>query len=670
MEIVPNILFHNRYRLIEMKGRGSYGEVWLARDEQLDMDVAVKIFISLDERGLTEFGTEYRNTYGLNHPNLLHAYHFAMWEKRPYLVMPFCPGSAVSLVGNVDETTLWRFIRDVASGLSYLHSKDIVHHDIKPDNVLIDEKGHFVITDFGISTKMRSTLRRNSARGMNISAPLGGSMAYMGPEMFSSQAESVKATDIWALGATLFEMATGELPFFGQGGVLLLNGAETPRPNVPFSDALIDTIMACLAKETWDRPQAAQLVEIAKSALEGNPMVGFRSNPTPENDVTNVSWKNQSVDPMLDERGRSPLNNESGMGTIIEGEEIQIDQPRKKRNLIWLWILIPILVLVPVLWFIFGGNGAEAEDEMYSNCRTANEYRAFLKQYPDGKNSASARNRLAELIQDSVSRSQQLAVAEIVETEMMDSIQTAPAVSESKQLEEKKTVEKKQTQTSEVEKPYYEKPEKPTKPEKPENTTPVADDEIVEYSSDDDLFSKPQQVTNRKDSNGTYTGSWLPTGKYDGYGKLVMNSGDVYEGNWKNNKRHGQGKYTYSNGEWYSGNWVNGVSQGKGEFHYKNGNVYRGNFSNGKPDGQGEMTYSSGSFSSYVGNWSQGNISGHGTMYYRSGDRYEGDWRSNKRHGQGTYYWSNGEKFVGSFVDGNMSHGTVYYSSGSVKETK
>lgn len=664
MEIAPNVLFHNRYRLIEMKGRGSYGEVWLARDEQLDMDVAVKIFISLDERGLTEFGSEYRNTYGLNHPNLLHAYHFAMCEKRPYLVMPFCPGSAVGLVGNVDETTLWKFIRDVASGLEYLHSKDIVHHDIKPDNVLIDDKGHFVITDFGISTKMRSTLRRNSARGMNISAPLGGSMAYMGPEMFSSQPESVKATDIWALGATLFELASGELPFFGQGGVLLLNGAELPRLNVPFSDTLIQTIMACLAKETWDRPQAAQLVEIAKSALAGNPVIGFSSNPPmPENDANTVSWKSNSADPMLDERGRAPLNNEAaGMGTIIEGGEIPVDQPKKKKNLIWLWILLPLLILVPVLWFVFGGNGAKAEEEMFSNCRTANEYRAFLKQYPDGKNAATAKNRLAELMQDSVTRSQQqLAVAEVDKTEVEE--QPVPA-KPSSTPEVKKPVEKKpegNKPATETVKPNNEKPEKPEKPAKEDKYEP---------SSDDDIFTKPQHVTNKKDSNGTYTGSWLPTGKYEGYGKLVMNSGDVYEGNWKNNKKHGQGKYTHSNGEWYNGNWVNGVMQGQGEFHYKNGDVYRGNFSKGKPDGYGEMSYGSGKFTTYKGNWSQGYINGRGTMYYRSGDRYEGDWRSNKRHGQGTYYWSNGDKYVGSFVDGNMTHGTTYSSSGAVKETR
>ncbi|MBR6932137.1 MAG: protein kinase, partial [Bacteroidales bacterium] len=103
--------------------------------------------------------------------------------------------------------TLWQFIGDVASGLAYLHKMDVVHHDIKPDNILRTESGSFAITDFGISTKMRSTLRRNSSRSVQQNSS-GGSLPYMGPEMFSERAESVKATDIWAFGVTLYEMIT------------------------------------------------------------------------------------------------------------------------------------------------------------------------------------------------------------------------------------------------------------------------------------------------------------------------------------------------------------------------------------------------------------------------------------------------------------------------------
>lgn len=270
MKLQPNTLFHDRYFLQEMKGRGSFGEVWLARDEKLDIDVAVKVYIALDSRGVQEFTTEFKTAFGLNHPNLLHAYHYDTCEDRPYLVMPFCPSSAIDLIGNVDEPTMWHFIHDVASGLEYLHGMGIVHHDIKPDNIMRDADGKFLITDFGISVKFRSTLRRNSEREVKAeTVSKGGSIPYMAPEMFSEEAGAVNATDIWALGVTMYEMMTGELPFFGQGGVMQQNGARIPEVHGDWSDDLKTIVKMCLEPQSWDRPSAKDLVGYAQMALNG-----------------------------------------------------------------------------------------------------------------------------------------------------------------------------------------------------------------------------------------------------------------------------------------------------------------------------------------------------------------------------------------------------------------
>ena len=269
MTLKEGDIINGRYRLISERGRGTFGEVWQAWDSILDMEVALKIYIALDDRGVEEFKSEYRTAFKLNHPNLLHASYFDVTEKRPYLVMPYCPVSTDEMVGKTTEEEAWKFIKDVSSGLAYLHSKNILHRDIKPDNILVDEQGDYLISDFGISQKMRNTLRRNSVKDLPGSGT-SGTVGYMGPELFSNKPLPVMATDIWALGATLFELLEGDLPFFGQGGVMLLHGGEVPNMKGPWSDSLKSTLSACLSRDTWERPKAEELELFASSRIAGS----------------------------------------------------------------------------------------------------------------------------------------------------------------------------------------------------------------------------------------------------------------------------------------------------------------------------------------------------------------------------------------------------------------
>lgn len=257
----------DRYTLKEYKGCGSFGEVWLAHDEVLDMDVAIKIYISLDSNGVEEFKSEYLTTQGISHPNLLTANYFDVWGQRPFLVMKYCAkGSATSKATIMDEYDLWNFIHDVSSGLRYLHgmTEPIIHQDIKPDNILVDDNNRYLITDFGISKKMRSTMRKQSQRAVGA-----GATAYMGPERFDSDPSPVKASDIWSLGVSIYELATGELPFSGLGGGMQKNGAEIPSLDNKWSKDLNMVMQSCLAKEPWNRPTAQQLEEYSEAILKG-----------------------------------------------------------------------------------------------------------------------------------------------------------------------------------------------------------------------------------------------------------------------------------------------------------------------------------------------------------------------------------------------------------------
>jgi serine/threonine protein kinase len=225
--------------------------------------------VALDDKGLEEFKNEFKNVYYLHHPNLLKADYYDTIGNNPYLVMQYCPESAGDLAGDMSEAEIWKFIKDVASGLAYLHSNDIVHRDIKPDNILKDSMGNYVITDFGLSVKMHSTLRQASAR-YNNTTDQSGTLGYMAPEMFTSTPNAVKATDIWALGATIYELITGELPFCGRGGVMELNGAELPSLPEKYSQKLKNLLAKCLAKETWDRPTAQYLISESTDSSKEN----------------------------------------------------------------------------------------------------------------------------------------------------------------------------------------------------------------------------------------------------------------------------------------------------------------------------------------------------------------------------------------------------------------
>lgn len=266
--LYENELFDGRYRLIEKKGQGAFGQVWKALDEHLDLEVAVKIYLSLGQQDNEVFKSEFKTTFRLNHPNLLRPTYFGLCGDRAYVVMPYCSTATTQLIGCCDESRLWSFISDVANGLAYLHDCDIIHHDIKPDNILIGEAGNYMISDFGISEKIRSVFRRNSARddvsNEKEADMISGSIAYMAPEMFLDDPFSVKASDIWAFGATLYEMVTGELPFFGQGGAMQNNGAEIPTVQYDYlSDSINQLISHCLARDPWDRPSANDIVAYA-----------------------------------------------------------------------------------------------------------------------------------------------------------------------------------------------------------------------------------------------------------------------------------------------------------------------------------------------------------------------------------------------------------------------
>lgn len=278
----PNGLpFDGHYQLLRPLSRdGATADVWLALDlntvdvvtkedengdvhEEKDLDsglkVAIKIFrpkSALDVAGEQRFRDEYKIVFNCRHTNLVKPTGFSIFEGVPYLVLPFCSkGSSETLTGQLtDPAEIWRYVGDVSAGLAYLHSNEpvIIHQDIKPGNILIDDNGHFAITDFGISTR--------SSKGQHHfyydDEHQGGTLAYMGPERFADDPQPLRESDIWAFGATLYELICGHVPYGEEGGANQVNGAAAPEFPAGIPDSIKRLVLACLSADPAQRPTA------------------------------------------------------------------------------------------------------------------------------------------------------------------------------------------------------------------------------------------------------------------------------------------------------------------------------------------------------------------------------------------------------------------------------
>lgn len=270
-----NNLFNERYFLERLLGRGNFSEVWLARDVKTEVKVALKIYApatGLDDAGLNVLAREFALVVNANHKNLLKPLYYDTFERKPFLVLPFCEeGSIMKNIGKMSEADVWRLLRDVAAGLSWLHSMNppIIHQDIKPDNIMIGPGGDFMITDFGVSIHVKSTLRKS----MSLAFSSAGTIAYMAPERFGEDKTPIMANDIYSLGATAYEMLTGEPPFGNDGGLLQMKGAKVPLLKGDFSDELKEVIRRCLSTNPWERPTAEQLEKYAEDHIAGRKII-------------------------------------------------------------------------------------------------------------------------------------------------------------------------------------------------------------------------------------------------------------------------------------------------------------------------------------------------------------------------------------------------------------
>lgn len=297
-------LFDGRYEFLEQLGHGATANVWKVRDANTNVVEALKIFndkaTGSEDIAVKLFTHEFALLANAQHPNLVRPLHFAVSnDGYPYLRLKYCNGGSIkNLIKRISEKEMWKFLRDIASALDYLNKMDtpIIHQDIKPGNILI-HNGRFMLSDFGISVKTAMTQ-------MSKALSTSGSLPYMAPEKYKKNRTPVMANDIWSLGATAYEVMTGDTPFGPDGGLAMNRGEKLPPIKGNYSQLLKETVAQCLDKETWKRPTAQQLYEAACQAL-GESLTPIDDRKT--DDRTTIDWsQGQPISGSLGRRSANP----------------------------------------------------------------------------------------------------------------------------------------------------------------------------------------------------------------------------------------------------------------------------------------------------------------------------------------------------------------------------
>jgi serine/threonine protein kinase len=264
-----NTVGGGRYSLVKVLGRGGMGIVWLARDARLNSEVALKFLppqIRYDLAALDDLRRETARSRKLSHPNIIRIHDlYEAPNEDAFISMEYVEGRNLAdlRVEQPARVFAWSFLKPIleqlCAGLEYAHGERIIHCDLKPANLMLDKNNRFKLADFGIARTMSDSMTRS------VFSQTSGTLLYMSPQQMEGGTPRV-TDDIYALGATLYELMTGKPPFY-TGDIVHQVRLVSPRPmkerlaelgltnEIP---ALVEqAIMACLSKNPNERPQSA-----------------------------------------------------------------------------------------------------------------------------------------------------------------------------------------------------------------------------------------------------------------------------------------------------------------------------------------------------------------------------------------------------------------------------
>ena len=261
----------NRYKLERVLGHGGMGVVWLARDEELERDVAMKFLPAIvvnDRAGLSELKRETKRSLELTHPNIVRTYDFVQDNTIAGISMEYVECDTLrnrrldQPAGVFEAADLGPWVRQLCGALDYAHSEAaIVHRDLKPANLMINARDQLKVADFGISRSLVDSVSQISMR-----RSISGTLVYMSPQQLEGESPT-PLDDVYAVGATLYELITSRAPFFsgdiaGQVRDKMPATLRDRRESFGIQAGEIPenwetTIASCLGKEVSSRPRSA-----------------------------------------------------------------------------------------------------------------------------------------------------------------------------------------------------------------------------------------------------------------------------------------------------------------------------------------------------------------------------------------------------------------------------
>ncbi len=328
------------YDILEELGRGGMAIVFKAKEKQLEREVAIKVLpfsLAFDKEFVERFQREARTSARLEHPNIIPIYRVGKSGRIIYFVMKFLRGKPLSNIlatrGSLPPAEIKKILAEVGRALAYAHKKEIVHRDIKPDNIMFDEHGHAVVTDFGIAKAASGG--KLTGTGMSIGTP-----HYMSPEQAKAQPLDGRS-DLYSLGVVAYQCLTGGVPFDGEdsfsiGYKHIMEEIPTPPLENPEKRQLFEIVRKMMAKTPAQRFQNAdELV----SVLESGRSVSFTTDATMAMpSLTGARLASASTTPLPRATGTRP--------------PATADEEAPRRS-----VLSALLLWLIIVGAVFGGGG-------------------------------------------------------------------------------------------------------------------------------------------------------------------------------------------------------------------------------------------------------------------------------------------------------------------------